>query len=513
MREYVNKMHALWHEIFRGSTIAEIQRYIGLVGEAHAAYHTYPIGELLAATPCPYQRLELFAQYWSHLPLQGSPEWLADKRAACEGGGRVPTFGGSDVDTFLGFNAYQNVKKLYANRLGLAPFSGNNATQWGNICEEITSLLCEHIFRSTTYETGSLPGHIYRGNVIQRYSPDRIGVVAHSIMAPYLERAQAFTWGKRDAVCAPEPIPRKSEYTVLFEYKNPFNRIPDGTVPKQYTGQMQLGMATIPFVDFAVFVDCMIRKCSRTQFLQPSEYCRDYHPDASVPPETTAEPIYSGFIGFYEQQPAGAAPNCECGSGVAGALAAIRALQAARAPVGVMAIRQMAGVAALSDADLEALIDAAPGLNGLFPDFGEWDYIGTLTKRACDEKFQMPGLRLYYSGFCGRGEDPEAWLQAALQRFQAACTRGGHRAFGIMPYKLYQVSIVPMPRCPEFMEKVVPILEDAYDALSRLVTAPDRDAALEALYPSRPRAPRPVAVPVAACAAPSADAASWDDIE
>lgn len=512
-------MQRVWHCVFELITLPEIQRCIRLAACAHAAYHTYPVGTLLAKSPCPYQRLEIFVQYWHHLPLQGSPDWLADKRAACAGGTRIPTFGGSDVDTLLGFNPYSNPRKLFANRLGLEQFSGNNATQWGNMCEEITSLLCEEIFRSSTYETGSLPGHQYRGGTIQRYSPDRLGVVRHAVMAPYLDRVQAFSFEKRECGLPADPIPYKEAYTVLFEYKNPFNRAPDGVVPKQYTGQMQLGLATIPFADFAVFVDCMIRKCSYGQFGKPAEYCRSYHPDSNVHADVVAAPIYSGFIGFYELRACEPAPAellklaDECSrrtNNISQLLQVLRCMQAARMPVTPTTLAAHCPSTYSAD-DLATIINSAPGANILIPDYGEWEYFSAISKRACDDRFAPAGTRMYYSPFyrsavsgdtsncydeseyaavnAEYGRAATSWLQTEIQKFQAFCTRGGYHASGIMPYKLYQITIVPMPRHPKFMEVVAPMLETAYDTMCKLVAAPDRQAALDEMFPIRRRKP------------------------
>ena len=164
-----------------------------------------------------------------HGPAQKSAAWYAIKNV---------TIGGSEVATVLGLNKYKTVGALVAEKSlkNFNTFRGNTATRWGNLFEFITKTWTEKVLGmpDKILEFGSVEGIINR----QRYSPDGIGLVLLK------DTSGNLTWFK-----------------VLFEFKAPYIKIPNGYVPEHYYPQIQTGLLTFPILDIAIFVNNCYRKC------------------------------------------------------------------------------------------------------------------------------------------------------------------------------------------------------------------------------------------------------------
>jgi hypothetical protein len=288
-----------WHAVMRHMSVGAIMKVIRSCGKAHTAFHQFPLELLLAKTSCPYEILGLLVCYWWHLPPQGGALWLLDKKAITPDA--VPPIGGSEVDSILGSNQYKRLDELIASKVGLKDFDGNDDTRWGNMCEEITSGYAEMIMHCKTYETGSIPGLKYNGKVIQKYSPDRLGVVEPMWLSQWLPNTQYWspkgTRRRKDDVVPTTDHYLERPQIVLFEFKNPARRIPNGEIPKGYCGQIQLGLHTITCADLAMFVDMQIRKCAVKDFgCSSMVYDTNFHMDRAPP---SGLPIACGVIGFY----------------------------------------------------------------------------------------------------------------------------------------------------------------------------------------------------------------------
>lgn len=244
-------------------------------------YRTLDVWRLTELTNDPEQKLQIFLDYYSDLPPQGSPDWLKNRTG----------FGGSDIGGLLGVDRFKNRKQIYYSKLGMSSFKGNTATRWGNLFEEVLFGITDRIFGITSYETGSIPGlRNTNGEIIQSYSPDRIATIPLKTFVNTVKRM-----GKVSGIAISGKIPKKDKLVVLMEGKCPISRVPNGVVPKQYTLQPQLGAFTIPIVDMCLFVDGMFRKCSVQQFGLNGDYDRNFHKGI----DTEDAVLLAGFIGFY----------------------------------------------------------------------------------------------------------------------------------------------------------------------------------------------------------------------
>jgi len=294
-----------WWPVFRLLPLRAILKLIQASGPAHTAFHRFPLEELLAKASDKREKLACFVTYWWHLPRQGSAEWLSAKES--RGGDEVPSWGGSEADALLGTDKYKTMKQLLAQKIGVERFDGSTPTRWGNLCEEISSLLTEMLLRCETYETGSIPGMVHEGNIIQRYSPDRLGVVEAAHLLPWLDNMQLYRGkgerqNKMELALALEKLHcMEGSQIVLFEYKNPWSRTPNGEIPRGYVGQIQAGLGTLTLVDLALFVDLKIRKCKVQDFGINPRYDTRTHTDFK---EITNDPHLCGVIGFYRQRAA-----------------------------------------------------------------------------------------------------------------------------------------------------------------------------------------------------------------
>jgi putative phage-type endonuclease len=160
--------------------------------------------------------LNRFKDKYKNLPKQGTPEWLEGRRGF---------IGGSELSAVLGLNPYQTMDEFIVNKIKTIPWAGNEATRWGSTMEQVAIRYIEekgwtvHTFGSI--ECLAIPG--------AKYSPD--GIIVSS----------------------------DGKTIRLLEIKCPFSRGPNGKIPSYYLPQVQLGLATFPFVENALFVSMYIK--------------------------------------------------------------------------------------------------------------------------------------------------------------------------------------------------------------------------------------------------------------
>lgn len=238
---------------------------------AWEAYRALDINKFSASFTCPRDRLRVFANYYAGLPAPGTDEWLRTRSYV----------GGSEISTWLGLNPYQTADdllydKFYKNRG--AGFKGNEFTVWGNWFEPVLFQVASDKLGAKLLELGSIPGFCADGEIVQSYTPDRIGVVSRNKLA----------WSNSQFSSDP------SDVIVLFEGKCPFSRVPDGRVPAHYVPQPLLGACTIPIVEACAFVDGMFRRCKREEFHFNVLYDQELHGEFKC----TRAPIAIGCLLF-----------------------------------------------------------------------------------------------------------------------------------------------------------------------------------------------------------------------
>ena len=196
-------------------------------------------------------------------PQQRSKEWYEIRKL---------TIGGSEIATILGLNPYCSIREFLIEKTLSSSFSGSLATRWGTVFENVTKVYAEKLFSmpNEIIITGSINGAVEH----QRYSPDGIGLVQ------LVTADGRYMWVR-----------------VLFEFKSPFSSIPNGLIPEHYKPQVFTGLASMPFIDNAIFINNCYRKCRLNDMNKSSEYNTTFH-KGKYPLDTT--PVAFGMLMFYQ---------------------------------------------------------------------------------------------------------------------------------------------------------------------------------------------------------------------
>lgn len=186
----------------------------------------------------------LLHQYKS-LPNQRSREWLE---------GRKKTIGGSEIHYIKNVS---NIQQFLNNKFDKKKFI--IPCQFGILFEEeilkISQWYLDCIIHS---DIGSIknPNLKYIS-----FSPDGIGIV--------------------------------KDETVLFEFKCPYSRIPNGTIKNEYYNQMQLGLNLLPFCKKCLYIEAVFKKCPIEQLEDPYIY---YDFCSDIEKKYSTEQVKSGII-------------------------------------------------------------------------------------------------------------------------------------------------------------------------------------------------------------------------
>lgn len=264
----------------------------------HAAAALPLIWEYLQSIDCPLSdKVEAIRYHYRFTPKQGSVEWLRRRTYDDTGSRPIPKIGGSELAQVLGKNKYSDKYDLMISKLGINTYAGDISTNWGNTFEDVLfSIIRAELGTDIIFETGSIPGIIAKGRVIQDYSPDGIGLCTRKALADTLRRLYGMpTWFALDIP------PEKKEVCVLFEGKSPLRREPTGSIPEHYEPQPKIGLTTIRLADIGIFTEGVFRLCSGKQFDFSPDYNTDFHgkPKGSV----LCAPKRIGIIGVFCRRP------------------------------------------------------------------------------------------------------------------------------------------------------------------------------------------------------------------
>lgn len=261
------------------------------------------------------KRVENYVNLFKYAPQQGTFDWVHGKKR---------TIGGSEMATIMGLNKFSSIQQLVAQKVGLQSFSGSVKTRWGNLFEPIIQYIVEwDLDTKIMGEEISIPGIVKN----QSYSPDGIGVVDTETTLSWLENVYdgADGLGREGTVTK---VVKKKTVTepaiALFEFKCPFNRLPNGKIPEYYEPQVKTGLDTIrdnfgslchmpleadpeltndgtfndkSMCDFGIYIEAQFRKCAWEDLSgDNSNYDREMTPGDLVTPRL---PLAYGFTGFY----------------------------------------------------------------------------------------------------------------------------------------------------------------------------------------------------------------------
>jgi hypothetical protein len=186
--------------------------------------------------------------------IQHSELWKKEK---------VLTVGGSSLATIMGINHFSTIDKLIRDRIGLSSFTGDIKTQWGNLFEEVIKLCVEY-----TLNCEILGEDLFvfgPPNTYTSYSPDGLSVVDNRV--------------------------------ILFEFKCPFSRIPNGKPPIYYIPQVKMGLELLNVCQQGLFVEGVYRRCCWDDLADTPLYDQQLSPKGPLRTQESL-PIALGFIGF-----------------------------------------------------------------------------------------------------------------------------------------------------------------------------------------------------------------------
>lgn len=197
------------------------------------------------------QRIKNFVESVSKNGIsQHTADWLCAKKT---------TVGGSTLAAVIGCNPYESdwVKSIMT-RVGHKPFSGEKIKcSWGNLFEDIIKLYVESLYNTTVYGD-NIFYYVADGPLAKRvaYSPDGLCVIDNDLLRKkYRTRYHEF-----------EALPAGKSSNVLLEFKAPFNRRVDESIPEYYLPQPLMGMDVLRdkdgrVCDMSLFIEAIFRLC------------------------------------------------------------------------------------------------------------------------------------------------------------------------------------------------------------------------------------------------------------
>lgn len=393
-----------------------------------------------------------FLKKYKYLPEQGSAEWLKSRKF---------TIGGSEIGTIAGTNYYGKGRKgignLVSNKLGLTPFRKNTWMRMGNLYEDIVRQYAESVFSTNIYETGCIPGRKGSdGDVIQTFSPDGLGVTCVAQLIEYFGEA----YPEVEAY-----LQKLDEYNItLFEFKAPGSRIPINMWEEKtagYQSQVLDGLDTIEIVNFGIYVDAVIRRCSLYNLGSNPVW----NPGTCYQKlKDLGEAMLCGFIGIYTTNPDDTSykPNEE-------------------------------------DPDLDKYIKEIFNKRPTAEDFRSW--LASANKGA--DYFKAPQPDLIDFGECNMSTfenmlvkvvDERKWKMYHsklyspndLALFEELSTfESTYNAIGFVPWKMFNAEILPIVPQPGYVDNLIDEIEDVIKQLKELdiLDLSEREEKFYELYP------------------------------
>ena len=393
-------------------------------------------------------KLNKFVNRHSGLAPQGSKQWLQERRS---------TFGGSELCNIIG----SGCRSVIAEKIGLkSGFSGNLYTDFGSLYETLAQVYIEKLLRCEVKEMGSCPT-IIKGLKI---SPDGLLVTKHRrVMRIINNDTSDIEWGFDD----------DDDVIILIEIKNPYNRHPDGKVPRSYQYQIQGGVHGFEIVDYAIYLDCVTRRCALNQLhmnplpgsLQFVTHKEDDNDFLDIPPAR-------GIIGIYDTF-----HNYDYG----------QIIYVLKTPLGHIrfCIDDEVDVGALNDNDVKKFYRIVNKMTvGSYIEdniFGRSRRLGRFTTK--DKINEMNAISRYGEDCvlsdkklfklvydqCFYGLDPSPQrIQNGVKKLRNYAREQDYKFIGYIPWKYCKVDIVGVPPDAEFVEKSIPIIESKAERLQKI---------------------------------------------
>jgi hypothetical protein len=381
------------------------------------------------------------------------------------------TVGGSEMAAIMGLSSYAGfydvVLSKVAIRRGESGFAGGEACWWGTLFEDAVA----------DYVAADLGAPVV-GDAIciravegHRNSPD--GYIVVRVLTD--EQGEERLWTTADAADMHRTVPR----VALLEFKSPASRKPTGSIPRQYVPQVLSGLAVSPIAQFGIFVDAVFRKCSIFDLGDTPDYDEDYH--ARDAKRDWSLPVAWGIIGVYA--PAVDAPR--------------------HIRLGWAAEEWKEGDPSSDGADADASL-AAWEINSEYfrercrRDAPEAADLGEVAPKVFSRALRLidrKAFKVRRVGPCfadGRGAPlkPGRQVERAVEGLRREAP-AGFWLMGVIPWKLFDVSYVPVPRKHNFMEDAKPMIDRVHATVAEAMLAPDPVAFVNARRRAEAPAKRP----------------------
>jgi hypothetical protein len=340
---------------------------------------------------------EILARWVAYLEANGIKQQTEAWHKA-----RFATIGGSSMATIQGINPYSSVEHLIKERLGLARFNGDIKPQWGNLFEDVLKRFVEWklkcIIRGEDLYVLGRPG--------TSYSPDGLAEVSRNEVLRHVinKDPDDFTQYPKTEI-------------ALMEFKCPFNRIPNGTPPKYYVPQVQMGLDLLNLPTFGIYVEAVIRRCTWTQLGFNGDY------DTTLVPKSSGTVSAYGINGFYIDR---------------------AVLANTKVPTINLFGRYLEHYVECGDATNEYMCN----------DLGESPVdLFTMIMSAMDQRLiQIRYYGMYHTDGC------ETALDADLASHTEFCRAGNHINIGILPWKLFRADFHIIEKIPNYLDRWYPTI-------------------------------------------------------
>lgn len=315
------------------------------------------------------------------------------------------TVGGSEVAALMGLSPYSNFYKVVESKIeickGNKPWNSveNLSCWWGTLFEDIITRYVE-IDLGNTIKGTSICIQKYEGH---RNSPD--GYIVANF---YLKDNRYHIW----TTDLPKEI-IDIQMILLLEFKCPITRRVTGDIPKYYKPQVLSGLAVSPLAHKGLFVDAIFRKCSIQQLGNNPNYDINFHKKVTG---RELNPIAWGAVTIHIQQSKDSAI--------------------------VKNIYEECFGMDYIDGSPNDIIDLGEASNNIFND---------VMALVNDKSLLTTQTTIRFAD--GRGDSEVLDLRQ----------RNSCYIFAVLPWKLFDVSYVPVDREPNFLENIYPTIQKVHE--------------------------------------------------
>lgn len=227
--------------------------------------------------------IESIIERYSHLPAQRSAQWYLNRQIS---------IGGSELATLLGLNKYKSIRELISEKVYNNADNTSVNFKWGNLFEDVHKYILETKLNVKIYDIGSIPWIDDTSGY--RTSPDGI------FSARIIDLKDKLPPDQYDVLLASN-IDIEAETIFVVEMKAPAMRSLKGNVPEHYLPQVKSEMCIVPEVQFALFSECIFKRCAMRQFyMTSSEHSKTVSDSFTTMAKTL--PIMRGIIYVYINQ-------------------------------------------------------------------------------------------------------------------------------------------------------------------------------------------------------------------